>query len=159
LNHPADWRKGRLNKLVFFEYWLRLKGYTDEEIIKIQEKLISQNKINSWELMDPKTLYRYKKNELLNECYYELMYQRKVRNKTWDELRKELLERERELDRKLYRALKRLRKIREYLKENLRATPRKLQRKFSIRKSQLEATLKSLGVNWDPEHSIFRSTF
>jgi len=147
LNHPADWRKGRLNKLRFFEYWLRLKGYTDNEIIKIQQELISRNKINSWELMDPKTLYRYKKNKLLNECYYELMYQRNVRLKDWETLRCELLEDDKELDRRLYRALKLTGKLHEYLKKNPHATSRELQRKFSIRKPKLEATLKTLGMS------------
>lgn len=151
LNNPSDWRKGQLNKLCFFDYWLKLKGFDDKKRSLIWEKLKSDYGLaidKDFEDSDylKKTIKQYEQNKTLKEYYHELIFQRKIKKKTWEDLRKELIDKpwEKESDKRLKKALKLYRKIHDYLKINPHARPREIQRKFSINKSQLKAILDSM---------------
>jgi hypothetical protein len=145
LNHPAEWRKGRLNKIVFFEYWLKLKGYSDEEIYEIWDKLDILRRRRR-ERMDRRTLSRYEKNKNLNECFYELTFQRQIEQKSWDDLRRELIDKpwEKKILKRMGRGLRFNTKFARYLQKNPRASFRELQRQFSLCKTQVEAILSGL---------------
>ena len=149
LKHPK-WvgrskpRRGHLNKVVFFEYWLKLRGHSDDEIVDIWKKL----KI-SREQMDRRTLLRYKKNRDLNECYHELRFQREIEGKSWDDLRMELIDKpwEKKIglrSKGFARAFRLHNKILRYLKENPRARFSELEWKFSIGRKQLDIVLEEL---------------